>query len=203
MDSCDPVAGCKFAAKSDGVACAEASNGSCKAGACAGAPCPPGYEAVEVDDGGVKKTACSADGPVWGNRPDKPVAVYKVSEPVGGAGKVVSDSQTKLMWQQGAAGGVYKWVEAKSYCDGLVYAGFKDWRLPSVHELATLVDYSIASPGPTIDQAVFPGTKQNYYWSASVRAGNPSVGWYVNFDSGNVGNYDVSRSLEVRCVRGS
>ena len=37
---------------------------------------------------------------MWGNRPDKPVGVYSVKEPVVGAGKVVQDGQTELLWQQ-------------------------------------------------------------------------------------------------------
>ena len=140
---------------------------------------------------------------MWGNRPDKPVSVYTVSEPITSAGKVVSDSQTKLMWQQATAPNAMTWQNAKDYCEASLYAGFKDWRLPSSVELEMLVDYSIASPGPTIDQSVFPGTKQNWYWSASLGAGSSLSAWGVVFSHGYVYAYDISGVYKVRCVRGN
>ena len=202
-DSCDKTKGCGHQAGSEGLSCSEAQYGLCAGGTCKAQPCPPGYDPVEVDDGGTKKTACAAYEPVWGNRPDKPVGVYAVSEPVSGAGKVVVDSQTKLMWQQATAPNTMTWQNAKDYCEALSYAGFKDWRLPSSVELETMVDYSIAPPEPTIDQSAFPGTKQTAHWSASLRAGSSSGAWGVNFYYGYVFSYVISNSSGVRCVRGS
>ena len=200
QDVCNKVKGCVHdASKLEDQACAEVANGKCIAESCV-AGCGAGYEEVEVDDGGVKKKVCAALGPVWGSRPDKPVGVHTVQD-IGGE-KVVLDSQTKLMWQQTPAPQVKNWAGAKGYCDALVYAGHKDWRLPSVHELASLVDYSVASPGPTIGVTAFPGTKQDSHWSASPRVGSSSA-WYVNFSNGFVDHGYVSYSYEVRCVRAS
>ena len=39
--------------------------------------------------------------------------------------------------------------------------------------------------------------------AASLRAGNPSNAWNVNFNNGNDNNNDISNTNEVRCVRGS
>jgi hypothetical protein len=139
---------------------------------------------------------------VWGHRPDKPVGVYSVSEPKPGAGKVVVDSQTQLMWHQASAPTTKVWVDAKTFCEQSPLAGFDDWRLPSNEELESLVDYSMAPPGPTIDQGMFPGTMQNYYWSANLYTG--AFVWNVDFNSGTVNSYNYTSSkVETRCVRGN
>ncbi len=47
----------------------------------------------------------------------------------------------------------------------------------SIEELASIVDYGIAGPGPTIDIDFFPNTKPDSgnlsFWSASGLAGDP------------------------------
>lgn len=42
--------------------------------------------------------------------------------------------------------------------------GHKDWRLPTIHELLSIVDYSAASP--SIDINYFPNTYNGRYWSS-------------------------------------
>jgi len=80
--------------------------------------------------------------------------------------------------------------------------GFSDWRMPKRESLRSIVDLSIASPGPTIDTGYFPNTINSWYWSASPYAGNATDAWFVVFVNG----YDVangkSSSFSVRLVRG-
>ncbi|MEK6775981.1 MAG: DUF1566 domain-containing protein [bacterium] len=66
-------------------------------------------------------------------------AVLIVSEPVPGE-FVVLDEDTNLMWVQDAnlamtlgddADGIMNWATAMGWADGLSYAGYDDWRLPS------------------------------------------------------------------------
>ena len=54
--------------------------------------------------------------------------------------RTVLDKNTELEWMYGTAGSG-TWIEADNYCRGLNYAGHNDWRLPSVKELHTLVNY--------------------------------------------------------------
>lgn len=52
----------------------------------------------------------------------------------------VLDTQTKLMWASTDNGTDIDQQSAKRYCEGYRGAGYKDWRLPTLNELATLCD---------------------------------------------------------------
>ena len=117
----------------------------------------------------------------------------------------VTDMVTGLMWQQTVDPGSYTWINAKTYCSitlsNLALGGHHDWRLPSYMELVTLVDYSIPSPGPTINTVFFPNTPSGAFWSATPSAGSPSNAWYVPFSFGYTSYDGVTNTYRVRCVR--
>jgi len=58
--------------------------------------------------------------------------------------EVVSDSATGLMWQDSpdVIQKKYKWGEAAKYCHNLTWAGYDDWRLPTISELLTTSDFT-------------------------------------------------------------
>ncbi|MES1157646.1 MAG: DUF1566 domain-containing protein [Haliangium ochraceum] len=117
------------------------------------------------------------------------------------AAGVVHDVKTKLDWQQSVPATSYSWAAAKAYCAGMnATLGGKGWRLPTIKELQTLVDRSQAAE-PTIDQAAFPNTPPNFFWSSTPLAGSPSFIWCVNFSYGGAGNLEDSDVHNVRCVR--
>lgn len=87
-----------------------------------------------------------------------------------------------------------------------------DWRLPSVMELATLVDLNAPGCGieppslPCID-AVFNNGTDSFaqpagYWSSSSHATSSLPAWFINFNSGVGGFANKVLSLYVRVVRG-
>jgi len=80
------------------------------------------------------------------------------------------------------------------------YLGAKDWRLPNLKELASIVEESCYDPA--INTTVFPNTPNVWFWSASVDANNPAYAWGVDFYVGD--DYEDSKddSLAVRLVRG-
>lgn len=112
----------------------------------------------------------------------------------------VTDNNTGLTWQQAAAAQTYNWSNAASYCANI--APGNAWRLPSVKEFMTLVDFSQASQGPMIDGTAFPNTDPDCFWSSSASVESPGHAWFLCFDGGFASDsYAVSKSLHVRCVR--
>lgn len=119
------------------------------------------------------------------------------------SGGTVSDSKTKLTWQQAAPATLYAWSDAKTYCASATVSsalGGSGWRLPTVKELLTILDDSQATP-PLIDATAFPGTASGYFWAVSVAAGTASSAWEVDFSSGNTGGFAEATTRNVRCVR--
>ena len=112
------------------------------------------------------------------------------------------DNKTKLTWQQQAPTATYNWADAKTYCAGLGGTlGGSGWRLPTIKELTTLIDYSQGTP-PVIDTTVFPGTPVAYFWSSTPMAGSTTYAWNLYFYFGNPHvNALTDNTLSVLCVR--
>jgi hypothetical protein len=111
----------------------------------------------------------------------------------------VTDKVTGLMWQQGASATGVTWSAAlNTYCPTLTLADYRDWRLPSVVELISIVDVQQI---PTLDSRYFLNTPTDYLWSSSPRAGSPSHAWTVSSFTGKAGDYDIGTPCRVRCVR--
>ena len=108
------------------------------------------------------------------------------------------DLATGLVWQQGVAPQVMVWGDAVSYCTGLA-GGF---RLPSVTEMQTLVDYTVRSPGPAMDTVAFPLTTPSgyYYWTSSPLSGVPTSAYLMDYTTGSVSWNGRNANYLARCV---
>ncbi len=113
----------------------------------------------------------------------------------------VTDTATGLMWQKPTAPGTYWWEKALLHCEGLTLAGYTDWRLPSIKELRSIVDYD--RYGPAIDTAYFPDTLSSGYWSSTTSNIDKGYACSIDFSSGYSSAYSSkSYSYYVRAVRG-
>jgi hypothetical protein len=112
---------------------------------------------------------------------------------------LVTDRMTGLMWQRGLSGSTYTHAAATAYCKNLKTGAYADWRLPTVIELVSLVDFTTMSPA--IDSLAFPGTSSGLFWTATLLAGRNSNAWYVAFAQGNTNFLDVTVGNLARCVR--
>jgi len=132
--------------------------------------------------------------------------------------QTISDQKTGLMWQkcsQGQSGSdcsggsatAPAWTDALSYCETQIgtsgtFAGYSDWRVPNRNELQSIVD-DTKGIAPMIDTTKFPGTLSFGYWASTSYALDPTLAWYVHFNTGYVSRYfkTTSGSYWVRCVR--
>ena len=112
----------------------------------------------------------------------------------------VTDTSTGLMWQQQAGSSIQTWEQALAYCEGLNLGGYTDWRLPTIKELRSLVDYSRYNP--TIDTTYFPNTAASWYWSNTPYAYDTYDAWLVLFLDGSDGCVGKRFTSYVRAVRG-
>lgn len=60
--------------------------------------------------------------------------------------------------------------------------GYSDWRVPSVMELTSIVNYGRTQP--TIDTDYFPNIRQTAYWTSGVVAGSGDVARVIDFEFG-------------------
>ena len=123
------------------------------------------------------------------------------------------------------------WMMAVDYCKNLREGGYRDWRLPTIDELRTLIKNC---PRTEVGGSCRVSEKQgclsggcrnncscqiiesdpNYYskmgdsstlWSSSVLEGDPSVSpyfkWLVTFYNGGVVADKIGEAKSVRCVR--
>jgi hypothetical protein len=112
----------------------------------------------------------------------------------------VTDNVTSLVWQKTTTADAYNWSVAAAYCASLSLAGETDWRVPSLIELVSLVDYGQSYPA--INVTAFPGTTSDaHYWSSSPSVDSPGNAWLVHFAYGGTVLKDVTNMHEVRCVR--
>lgn len=84
---------------------------------------------------------------------------------------------------------------------GSGYAGLTNWRLPTIEELSTLINYDGSSPA--VDAVNFPLTSvANLYWSSSTDVVTPANAWTVDFVNGTISAAPKVNSYVVRCVSG-
>jgi len=119
----------------------------------------------------------------------------------GSQGAVVNsvlDSKTGLEWQDDAVGDTMNWVEAIKHCESLELDSNKDWRLPNINELKTIIDRSRYNPAIV---STFEHTSSSGYWSSTTYEGGHGTAWLVYFYDGYVDRYPKDTSRYVRCVR--
>jgi hypothetical protein len=143
-------------------------------------------------------------------RPQATQPAYTILNPVG-ISSVTVDNITGLMWITNPAtdagfnkGGPSTWAVAISSCEALNYAGYTDWRLPNILELAGIVNYGLAS-APVVNTTAFPGVAGSFlYWTSTTYVATPTNAWHVNFGDGSLSGVLKSNGFNVNvlCVRG-
>ncbi|MCX7998616.1 MAG: DUF1566 domain-containing protein [Leptospiraceae bacterium] len=124
----------------------------------------------------------------------------------------ITDNTTGLVWQKCTSGQendstcsgtatTSNFAGAEAYCANLQLAG-KSWRVPSLLELETLIDFS-SSQG--IQTTYFPNP-QNIYWTSTPYPNSTIYNWRVHFNNPSLpgATYFSNKAglLHTRCVSG-
>lgn len=128
----------------------------------------------------------------------------------------VKDDVTGLRWQLDAMSDL-TWDGASIYCRELVIGAYTRWRLPTPHELKSLIDYGLILDGkPAHPATTFPcnlsggvlvpagckpidHTPNDWFW-ATARSQDPLMAWVVYFYDGFLEYTERDNLYSVRCV---
>jgi hypothetical protein len=120
-------------------------------------------------------------------------------------GDVVVDHATGLMWQKAGSEQELTYQDAQTYVEQLnqaKFAGFADWRLPTIPELMSLIEPERQANGLFLNP-MFETRKHEWDWSADrlPESGSRAAAWFVRFTSGPVNWYFLGLEGWVRSVR--
>ena len=118
--------------------------------------------------------------------------------------EAVLDRETGLVWERAPDTNRIDWQAAHSHCIGSALGGRRAWRLPTLQELASLVDPTVGDPGPFLPPGhPFTNVSGFEYWSATTFAGNPVRAYTVTFRLGGLSAaFGKDSGQVVWCVRG-
>lgn len=118
-------------------------------------------------------------------------------------GAAVRDNETALVWERSPDLAFRTWSDALRYCANRVVGGRVGFRLPSMPELATLMDPNNPGPIRLPPGHPFTNVQPSAYRSATTDANVPADAWAVSIGGGVVGTGAKADPDPVWCVRGA
>lgn len=111
----------------------------------------------------------------------------------------ITDEIREKMWQDDEdknAEGSFE--DAQRYCEALTLEGYIDWRLPTIHDLVSIL-HQENSPIHIDDK--FINTQLGSYWSSATVSNDINKVWFVDFDEGMTANNIKEEFLKIKCIR--
>ncbi len=116
------------------------------------------------------------------------------------AGEMAIDDRTGLTWQDNRFVDSERvtYTQAEKLCKELRLGKHDDWRIPTIKELISIIDYK------KYDPAILDGfsiAESNYYWSSTQYMGDPDKVWGIDFKDGATDANGKAYDRHIRCVR--
>ncbi len=123
-------------------------------------------------------------------------------------GAAVLDRETGLVWEQREnvpLNTSYSWTQARQECAARTIGGRLGWRLPSIQELASLIDPDNPTGNPDLPPGHPFDIRNGTYASATVDAANPANMWSMDLFQNQPGAILRPKGSPnmVLCVRGA
>lgn len=116
------------------------------------------------------------------------------------AGEMAMDARTGLTWQDNrfVESERVTYGQAEKLCKELRLGKHDDWRIPTIRELLSIIDYK------KYDPAILDGFsigESSYYWSSTQYMGDPDKVWGIDFKDGAASANGKAYDRRIRCVR--
>jgi len=114
---------------------------------------------------------------------------------------MVKDPTTNLIWEDTTHTTEDKLAhgEAKAYCESLKIGEVTGWRLATLNELLTVVDYTRSDPAILKEfNHIKSGT---VYWTSTPYVRSRDAFWGVDFKDGTTDGTSKNYNRYVRCVK--
>jgi hypothetical protein len=113
---------------------------------------------------------------------------------------IVKDNVNKLLWEDSihTENSKVNHKEAEDYCENLELGSYSKWRLPSLNELLTVVDYTRYKPA-ILNEFKYV-SKDVLYWTSTPYARSSDEFWGVSFKDGATSNASQTYDRQIRCV---
>jgi len=97
------------------------------------------------------------------------------------SGDCVTDNLTGLMWAKNGdlPNGQMTWQAALNYAASIRLCGYKDWWLPNINELESLVNAGESNTATWLNSQGFINVQSGAYWSSSTHYYHDYSAWFV------------------------
>jgi len=117
---------------------------------------------------------------------------------------VVEDHVTGLMWQRNRDSMAFPVAGARAACRDLSYGGYDDWRLPTMIEAFSLLDWTHTNPAINMTAFYTASIGSIMLWTTTPSSTDPDGGaWVMELGSlFDESTYPVTDTFQKLCVRG-
>jgi hypothetical protein len=136
-------------------------------------------------------------------------AQTRINQRFGVSDLTIVDRDSSLMWANCESSKELNWHDAIAYAESLnrdQFAGYSDWRVPSLDELMSLNYEHFEKEGfpmlcDWLRKQGFEDTTGSYYWSSTTVPFNPDIVSVLFLCTGNIISRNKAEYFCVRCVR--